>query len=244
MGRKKIKPVLLASCVLTMLACGVSAPPRKACEKSDDCDDGQICIDEICVAGTIPSIPDDDEPAETQDSGQTPPDEVIDAGQPPATVDAGQAPSILDAGNGQTPMDAGPEIPYCQQPDNISADCDDGDACTLNDQCSNGICAGEALYCESPPEAYCSDSDTLITYQSDGLCQSGSCTYPASSQICTEGCANNACNPLVQIRLQLKTHPSILMGSGANTIRARIAPTLRGQMGSTSWGLTIQAHPH
>ena len=219
--------------VLACLGCGTSSPPKQSCQEDEDCPKGQMCRDELCVAGTIPEVP--QKKPETPDSGQPPIQE---------NPDAGQVPSSPDAGTAET--DAGSETDICGQGHGagISPECDDGDPCTINDQCIDDVCVGETLICENPPETYCSDATTLVTYGTYGMCQNGNCIYTASDQICDKGCNEDACSPTVHIKLHLKTHPSVLMESGLKAIRARLAPTVQGQMNSTSWGLQIRSQPH
>jgi hypothetical protein len=79
--------------------------------------------------------------------------------------------------------------------------CDDADACTSNDTCSNGACGGIAQVCATPPPATCENGTTLRTYAAAGVCSGGSCQYtPTSvvcddSDVCTVGdaCVNGAC---------------------------------------------------
>jgi hypothetical protein len=57
------------------------------------------------------------------------------------------------------------------------ATCDDSDACTRNDTCSSGVCAGTPMICDSPPPDECADASTLMTYATNGSCAGGVCTY-------------------------------------------------------------------
>jgi len=68
--------------------------------------------------------------------------------------------------------------------------CDDGDACTSNDVCSNGACAGTAQVCMSPPAPSCAAMDTLLVYDSAGTCNGGNCEYQMTTMICDD---NDAC---------------------------------------------------
>lgn len=78
--------------------------------------------------------------------------------------------------------------------------CSDGDACTIGDQCdSAGVCtAGSPNPCNTPPSDFCSDPNTLVTYDAVGTCDSGSgCSYGQTVTSCQFGCngAVAACNP-------------------------------------------------
>lgn len=50
------------------------------------------------------------------------------------------------------------------------AECDDGDACTLDDECFGGSCYGEPMECLPPGEC-----------QEEGFCSKGECVYPPVS---------------------------------------------------------------
>lgn len=71
------------------------------------------------------------------------------------------------------------ECDVVNQPDGIG--CDDGDACTLNDECFAGACVGTPLPCPPPPQCY-----------DDNVCVVGVCQLVASAAgtVCTDG---NAC---------------------------------------------------
>jgi hypothetical protein len=77
-------------------------------------------------------------------------------------------------------------------PDNGKS-CDDGDSCTEEDVCLNGLCSGQAMACDDPPPATCLDGQILVTYGSSGSCQAGECVYPETSLDCEHGCTDGAC---------------------------------------------------
>ncbi len=68
------------------------------------------------------------------------------------------------------------------------AACDDGDACSVGDRCAQGVCWGEPVVCDAPPEPFCQDANTLITHASPGTCVEGECEYEASPVPCDHGC--------------------------------------------------------
>lgn len=68
------------------------------------------------------------------------------------------------------------------------ASCDDQDACSTGDRCQQGVCVGQAVECLDPPESYCKDQNTLVTYSWPGQCDGGECTYPTSTVVCEHGC--------------------------------------------------------
>jgi hypothetical protein len=71
------------------------------------------------------------------------------------------------------------------------ASCDDGDACTVGEECNGaGGCAGTPVSCNTPP-GQC--------YEAAGTCNGGACTYApkAAGSACNDGNAgtiNDACN--------------------------------------------------
>src|SRR6185295_1933460 len=78
--------------------------------------------------------------------------------------------------------------------------CSDLNACTANDACdANGSCIpGGAEPCTTPPPAFCSDPQTLVTYNTPGVCSPATgCSYTTASTSCTFGCnsTTHACNP-------------------------------------------------
>lgn len=60
------------------------------------------------------------------------------------------------------------------------------------DICNGDPCAG--VTCSSPPANYCKDASTLVVRSPTGLCASGVCSYPNSTELsCAFGCVNGAC---------------------------------------------------
>ena len=64
--------------------------------------------------------------------------------------------------------------------------------------CANGACQGDNLCdnvtCNAPPASTCS-GNTLVTFASNGQCDSasGQCTYASMMTACPGGCSNGAC---------------------------------------------------
>jgi hypothetical protein len=74
------------------------------------------------------------------------------------------------------------------------AGCDDGDACTVADTCTGGVCAGTPKTCDSPPSGVCLSGTQAKTYDHTGSCNGGLCVYPSHNVTCgAGGCSNNAC---------------------------------------------------
>jgi len=79
--------------------------------------------------------------------------------------------------------------------------CSDNSVCTAGDACdASGTCqSGTAVTCNSPPNPYCANAQTLVTYMALGTCDDVlGCQYlQTASQSCAYGCNGNlfACNP-------------------------------------------------
>jgi len=71
--------------------------------------------------------------------------------------------------------------------------CDDGQTCTLDDACQNGVCSGAPMTCDTPPPGECIDDNTLRSYETEGYCRDGACSYNFQDMPCTHGCSNAAC---------------------------------------------------
>jgi hypothetical protein len=79
------------------------------------------------------------------------------------------------------------------EPRNEGGTCDDGDACTLDDFCSNGVCAGDAVDCTN-----LDDACNIGVCDSNGVCiaeprnEGGACD---DGEVCTidDACTNGVC---------------------------------------------------
>ena len=120
------------------------------------CDEGMICDEGGCVTGCNISTKrcNPEEPLEAQRCGTNQTWESLEI----CTTDF---PNCWE--------------PYCQNGDcferalsNIS--CSDGNPCTINDTCENGICSGEPMEC---------DDGNICT---SGQCQSGNCVYDPDNE--------------------------------------------------------------
>jgi len=77
----------------------------------------------------------------------------------------------------------------CQYP-TLAGACDDGNACTVSDMCSNGLCGGSPMVCNTPPAPDCSSATDRQVYNAAGTCNAGVCGYAATAAPCTD---NNQC---------------------------------------------------
>jgi hypothetical protein len=94
------------------------------------------------------------------------------------------------------------------------ADCDDGNACTVNDTCAAGACTGTPMVCNTPRAPACLDATQLQTYDNPGVCNGGRCVYTQQTITCgSGGCANNACQTDPCANLTCNTPPSVCYGS-------------------------------
>jgi hypothetical protein len=146
-----------------------------------DCDDGNVCTDDACLALTgcahAPNaLPCDDGNACTEGD---------------ACVDGqckGKTQAMCDDGNPCT-ADTCVAGSGCVH-DAVSGPCSDGDACTVGDQCGNGVCVpGAAMEC--------GDANPCT----DDACVSGVCKHTPNAAACDDGnactlgdyCAGGAC---------------------------------------------------
>jgi hypothetical protein len=80
----------------------------------------------------------------------------------------------------------------CTYPPDDGASCDDGNACTMNDTCNGGTCAGTTRTCNTPAAPYCVGS-SVRTERAPGTCSGGTCTYPFTDMPCPSGCSGGMC---------------------------------------------------
>jgi outer membrane protein assembly factor BamB len=71
--------------------------------------------------------------------------------------------------------------------------CDDGQSCTVDDACQNGVCSGTAMTCNTPPPSECLDQNTMRSYETEGFCRDGACSYNFQDSNCAHGCENGRC---------------------------------------------------
>ncbi len=104
-------------------------------------------------------------------------------------------------------------------------ECDDGDACTAMDQCGDGVCAGRALRCDTPPVATCADPMTRRTFGAAGTCSEGECDYPFEDTTCEEGqvCSEGRCD----FECDVATSPET-WGSEDENVRAPAVASFEG----------------
>jgi hypothetical protein len=94
------------------------------------------------------------------------------------------------------------------------ADCDDGNACTINDTCTAGACKGAPMACTTPRAPACLDGTHLQTYDNPGVCNGGRCVYTQETVTCgSGGCANNACQTDPCASITCNTPPSVCYGA-------------------------------
>ena len=79
----------------------------------------------------------------------------------------------------------------CVYPPRNDLQCDDGNPCTQNDTCSEGVCIGQQQECPHAKPDACSDENSLRTFEpGTGLCNpnSGLCDYQYQDSACEVGC--------------------------------------------------------
>jgi hypothetical protein len=95
------------------------------------------------------------------------------------------------------------------------ADCDDGNACTVNDTCTAGACKGTPMVCTTPRAPVCLDASHLQTYDNPGVCNGGRCVYTQETITCgSGGCAGNACQTDPCASVTCDTPPSVCYDAG------------------------------
>lgn len=76
----------------------------------------------------------------------------------------------------------------CSYPVLVGQECDDLDACTLDDACqAGGACSGSAVFCPPTPGPICADASTLRIY-SNARCDAGNCIEDHTDIHCAFGC--------------------------------------------------------
>lgn len=83
----------------------------------------------------------------------------------------------------------------CHFPVNNNGQCDDMQACTTLDHCSEGTCVGTPVACNTPPEAVCLDANNRRVFAPQGACNptNGACEYTTTDQFCEFGCTPGGC---------------------------------------------------
>jgi len=218
-------------CNIGVCDAGTGTCVRSARTDGATCDDGDACTEnDLCAAGACAGTAKDcSDQGDACNIGVCVGTSGICEAQPAnegGTCDDGDACTINDvcaAGTcGGAPLDCSGLSDSCDvgvcvgtsgfceaQPANEGGACDDGDLCTINDACANGVCAGTPLDCSTLNDScnigVCIDSSGLCAAQptnEGGACDDGDlCTI---NDTCAGGtCAgtprdcsamNNACN--------------------------------------------------
>jgi len=116
-----------------------------ACDDGNPCTDDACQVDGVCVFAGLDGVGCDDDDHCTGDG-------LCQAGICVA------APVICDDENTCTDDSCDPDTGDCVFEPN-DADCDDGDPCTVGDQCAAGVCAGIAMDCECVTDTDCDEVD-------------------------------------------------------------------------------------
>ncbi len=165
-------------------------PNAAPCNDGDACTVDDQCTDGMCVAG-VPASCDDNNPC-TDDgclpaTGCTHQPNAAPCDDQNACTTGDQCKAGACSGTGLkncndnnicTDDQCDPELGCTTQPN--SAPCDDGDPCTLNDQCAGGLC-------QAGPSQLCDDGNPCTA---DSCGESGACLHTPTEGPCDDG---NAC---------------------------------------------------
>lgn len=176
---------LLVFALSALPACG-SGGGEDGCVRDSECEEGKICRNGVCVETGDPcALVVCDAGFRCQDGECVPVDPCADivCDSPPADAQCHVVPGTCTAGS----------CSYDSVSDQTA--CDDGDSCTENDACNQGLCEATAMVCDSPPDPECADGMTRRTYGSEGSCSAGACSYPHQDETCDFGCADGLCQP-------------------------------------------------
>ncbi|MCA9523537.1 MAG: hypothetical protein KC609_21325 [Myxococcales bacterium] len=156
-------------------ACDLS--PSKTCASSDDCGAKELCYKGECV------------PLKNCDDGNSCTEDLCEPSigcytqlvQDACCTGSVNACDDKNACTTDTCIPGNPgEDPTCTH-ENNTASCDDGDPCTVNDTCANGVCKG------TPKD--CDDKNPCT----DDSCVAGNCVHTARTGTCDDGraCSTN-----------------------------------------------------
>jgi len=150
--------------------------PCRFCDTAAECDDSNLCTDDVCVPATGCSNPPNSNPCNDGDACTT--DDTCTGG-----ACTGGSSLVCDDGNECTDDSCNPAS-GCEATPNTDP-CDDGDACTDSDVCSGNVCSGVVIDCEDGNP--CTDNACLA-----GLCTTSNNTDPCDDgDACTE---NDSCS--------------------------------------------------
>ncbi|MFZ5469514.1 MAG: hypothetical protein ACOZIN_08765 [Myxococcota bacterium] len=108
--------------------------------------------------------------------------------------------------------------------------CNDGDPCSVQDTCSEGVCRGTPMVCQTPPAPTCLDADNSEVHDPVGVCQAGVCVYAKRSVFCPIACLRGQC--------MASCTTSFVAGSGVDGYLEGAASNARF---STPYSLTVDA---
>jgi hypothetical protein len=193
------------TCSYTPLGSGTACDDAEPCTVGDACDGSGACAGTAMVCDTPP-------PPECADAGTS---RSFAAVGTCGAGTCGYAPTLTACARGcddatglcsgdpcatvvcDTPpsADCYPAVGTCSEgtcdypPLASGTTCDDGEPCTVSDECDGaGACAGIAMTCAEPPPPECIDAGTSRAYEAAGTCTAGTCSYTATDTDCPAGC--------------------------------------------------------
>jgi hypothetical protein len=205
--------ITVALCLGSGCVVGELAPPSGAasgdCDRDSDCPLGSLCVSEYCIESPLVARSDQSMPIV--------PGSEADAGaaaDPLSAADGGHLRiTESDLGGGVDPCEGvtcdSPPVTSCANGTQLESYASAGECVAgvceysaLKTECVFGCAAGvctpgkcEGVVCDSPPDSSCDANDQLTTYQAQGICSDGACTYALVVDKCAHGCADKACLP-------------------------------------------------
>jgi outer membrane protein assembly factor BamB len=184
--------ILCLFAALLVSACTTSE--RSFCAGDQDCLECETCIEGLCVldeqrlnaCGECGPAPEEicDDSIDNDCDGHT--DEECSELCEGVVCDQPPGPCHLEEG-----ICSNGVCTYQRRPEGTA--CNDGDACTADDECYRGACLGTPVTCDTPPPNECVDAYTMRSYAAEGVCAAGSCSYGHQDVNCGDGCADGAC---------------------------------------------------
>ena len=158
------------------------------CDDGDECTGGDLCLDGVCVPGPIDLCP----PCSSDDDGLACDDGDLCNGKVVCVDGKCTWSEVVQSCVDNVPYDC--TVPECDPSTGLCVDepvedgvtCDDGDACTGQDTCTKGECAGVPVLCDD------TDACTVDSCNAD----SGECVHVGVECADENECTTDSCDAL------------------------------------------------